>query len=91
MNNDSDRLFKLVAIDGKPLNTSGMVDKRLFDGSNKLHIKMDKHSSLWYCFYDKGLIPQQMQQRFTSFNKALSFVKEYFIQRDIDVQEVVNA
>jgi hypothetical protein len=88
----SDRVIKLKPREGeKPLNSKGMVDTRLFSGDNNIHVKMDKQSSLWYFEYDNGVLPQQLQQRFTSYSKALDFAKQYYDRRNVDVKEVVDA
>ena len=91
-NLSSDRIIKLEPRSGEQvLNNKGLVDNRLFTGKNNLHLKMDKETSLWYFQYDSGIIPQQLQQRFTSYTKAMSFVEQYFNNRNVDVKEVINA
>jgi len=68
-----------------------MVDNRLFNGKNNLHVIMDKQTSLWYFQLDNGILPQPLQQRFTSYNKAVNFATQYYNRRNIEVKEVVNA
>lgn len=91
-NVSSDRVLVLSPKEGAdPLNTLGLVDKRLFSGKNNLHCIMDKQTSLWYFNYDSGLIPQPLQQRFTSFTKAYNFAEQYFNKRNVEIKEVLDA
>jgi hypothetical protein len=86
-----DRIIVLKPQEGKhTLSSSGMVDNRLFTGDNKLHAKLDKHFMLWSLQQEKGLLPQDLKQRWTSFDKCLDYVRTYFNRRNIDVVEVID-
>jgi len=74
--------------EGKPIpGTMNMIDPGVWKGTNSLKAIQDE-TSLWGFKYDKGLLPEPLKQRFTSITKALSFAKEYFAKRNIDVVEV---
>ncbi len=91
MNQSHDIIIELQAIEGKAtLDSMGLVDQRLFTGENKLHAKMDTQSCLWHCEYDNGMLPQPLKQRFTSFNRLLNFVGDYFKRRNIEILRVVD-
>jgi hypothetical protein len=85
-----DRILVLKPRDDKPLTTTGLVDRRLFSGENKLHAKLDKHHHLWYLQMDAGLLAEPLKQKWTSFQKLLEFVTGYFDRRNIDVTEVID-
>lgn len=85
----TDRILVLSIIDGKDAKGStGLVDTNLFTGSNKLHAKMDPQTSFWYLQYEKGIMPEPLKQRFTSFKVLFKFVEEYFRKRNIEIKEV---
>jgi len=86
-NRGNDRIVTLKPIEGKqPLNTLGMVDKRLFDGKNQLHCILDPETSLWSFKLEQGLVPGALEQRFTTFGKALAYAKEYYAKRNVSVE-----
>lgn len=87
-NTSSDIQLVLRPIDGKPLAGNGLVDKGLFTGENTLHVIMDLATCLWYFKYERGIVPQPLKQRFTSYSKALVFATEYFGRRNIQITEV---
>lgn len=84
----SKRAFVLEAINGRPEDTSGMVDKRLFTGENNLNAVMNEQTTLWSLQYDKGIVPEPLKQQFTSFKKAKDFVEGYFRRRKIRIKEI---
>ena len=91
MNRSNDIIIELQAMEGKAtLDSMGLVDQRLFTGENKLHAKMDIQSCLWRCEYDNGMLPQPLKQRFTSFNRLLSFVSDYYKRRNIEIVKVID-
>lgn len=90
-NKSSDRIVILKVADGlKPTNSSGMVDPRLFQGGNSLHIVADTQTMLWYFKLDHGILPVPLQQRFTTFKKALEHAKDYYIKRNIEIEKVIE-
>lgn len=68
---------------------TGVVDKNLFTGKNKLHAVLEDNG-LWSLHYDSGMMNEQLRQRFTSLSMALRTVKEYFNKRNIDIKEVIE-
>lgn len=85
----TDIILILKPIEGKKaLTSSGIVDSTLFSGDNNLHAKMDTQTCLWYPEMDKGVLPPQLKQRFTSFHKLHDFVKTYYNRRNIDIVEI---
>lgn len=87
-----DRIIVLKPREGQStLNSKGMVDNRLFDGNNRLHAIRDSQTAFWSLRYDKGLVPEQMKQSFTTFQKMYDFVKGYFGRRNVDVVDVIDA
>ena len=89
-NMSDDRVLVLEPIDGKPLTTGGLIDKRLFTGDNRLHSIRDTRTGFWYLKYDMGTIPQPLQQRFTTFQKMYSFTDNYFNNRNIRIKEIID-
>lgn len=87
-NSATDRILKLTPIPGKGRDSTGLIDKRIFTGENKLHAVQD--SGLWYLKYEMGAVPGALNQKFTNFNQLLKFVTSYFKSRNIDVVEVID-
>lgn len=83
-----DRVLVLKVRDGAPKSSTGLVDKRLFSGENKLHAIMDTNTCLWSLKYDMGAVPPALKQQFTGYSRLLKFVSEYFDRRNIDIVEV---
>lgn len=85
----TDRIFVLKPrADVK--SSSGLLDKGLFDGKNRLHAKMDPQNCLWSLNYDRGIVPPVFKQQFTSFGKAEEFIRGYMERRNIDITEVID-
>jgi hypothetical protein len=90
-NHVPDRVLVLKPKEGMTAkSTGGLVDKRLFTGENNIHALMDPEYGHWYVKYDSGVVPQQLQQRWTSFNKLYEFVKNYYATRNIEIKEVIG-
>jgi hypothetical protein len=88
----TDRVLSLEVVDGKSAKTTtGLLDSRLFDGRQKLHLKMDIASNLWNFQYESnGLLPEGLRGRFTSFNKGLEHAQLYFAKRNVRVTEILD-
>jgi hypothetical protein len=89
----NDRAFVLEQIDDKaPIGSTGLVDKRLFTGDNKIHAVRDEMSfNLWYFKYDKGNLPGALEGiRFTKFDQAQKYLEQYFNTRNIRIKEVID-
>lgn len=82
------RTLKLELIDDKaPISATGVVDRSLFTGGNKLYAVMDDEGTLWSLRYDSGNIPEPLRQRFTTFTKAFKAAEDYFSTRNIRIKE----
>lgn len=84
-----DRIYALELIDGeKAKDSTGMVDTRLFKGGNRLHIKRDPESNFWTFSYDLGILPQDLQCKFTNARLATAHAEQYFKSRNLQLKEV---
>lgn len=84
------RILILEPIDGKPLDSKGIIDPRLFksgEDGNKLHAVMDSETCLWTFKYEKGIVPPALKGSFTGFRALMKHAVEYFKQRNITVKE----
>jgi hypothetical protein len=88
----SDRILVIKPIDGKtPLSSTGLLDPRIFTGEgNNLHATMDTSNCIWYFKYENGGLPNELKQRFTSFNKLMDFAEIYFNKRNLKIVEVID-
>lgn len=88
----NDRVLELAPMEGKTaLNNQGAPDKRLFTGEQKLHIKMDPATCLWYFQWDQnGVLPGGLKGTFTGFKAAIKHAESYFGRRNIQVTKVVD-
>lgn len=87
----NDRIIVLTKRDtSKGIATdTGLIDNRLFTGSNKLHAVMQPNG-LWALKYESGILPQPLKQEFTSFTQVMKFLKPYFHKRNVDIKEVID-
>lgn len=81
-----DRILVLTIVD--PKLPTGLVDPQAFAGTNPLHAKRDDTYGLWYLQYERGVLPEPLKQKFTSFKALLKHSGEYFAKRNIDIKEV---
>ena len=85
------RELKLKVIDDKaPVSSTGLIDKRLFKGENSLWAILDPQYNMWTFNYDKGAVPQELQQRWTTFQGALRDAQVYFANRNVEIYEIVD-
>lgn len=86
----ADRVLTLSQIDGtKPLSSTGLVDKRLFTGENKLHAIMSPSNLLWTLKYEQGAVPPPLRDKsWTSFPLLMNDTRAYFKSRNIDIIQV---
>jgi hypothetical protein len=90
-NHTSDRVLVLKPMEGKnTLDSKGMTDNRLFTGENKLHARMDPEYGHWYIQYEKGNPPPALQMRWTSFQRLLNHLTDYYKRRNIQIVETVD-
>lgn len=83
-----DRIMHLELVDENAKNSGGLLDNRLFKGGNRLHAIRHPLSSLWYMRYDNGILPQQLRQRFSGFNKLHAYASDYFRKRGVKIARV---
>lgn len=84
-----DRVLVLKPIDGKTaLSSTGSVDKRLFNGENKLHAIYNEVKGTWSMHYDVGGLPGGLQHQFTEFSPLLKHARDYFKRRNVEITEV---
>lgn len=88
----TDRVLELAPIEGKSALTSqGQPDKRLFTGEQKLHVKMDPNTTLWYFQWEQnGVLPGGLKGMFTGANAAIRHALAYFGGRNIQVTKVID-
>jgi len=91
-NRSSDRILELKVIDNKaPISSTGLIDKRLFSGENRLHGIADPQYGHWSFKYDNGTLPPVLkEQRFTSFKALFNYAQDYFKKRNIEITEVID-
>lgn len=85
-----DRILKLGSIDGRPLNSAGLLDTRLFKGENNLHAIRDPYTSLWSLRYDTGNLPPALKLKFTGFNKLHDYVTNYLKGRNVKIEKIID-
>ena len=88
----TDRVLALSPIDNKaPKSSTGLLDPRLFTGEQKLHVKMDPQTCLWYFQYsNNGLLPEALKGRYTGFRAAIKFAEAYFATRNVKITQVFD-
>ena len=87
----NDRVLVLKVIDGKDAKGStGVVDPRLFSGSNKLHGVYDERTGMWNMRYETGALPGALQQKFITFEQLEDFARKYFLTRNVEIVEIIN-
>lgn len=86
----TDRVLTLEVMDGqKPKSSTGLVDTRLFNGQQQLHLKMDPQTCLWYFQYSNpGLLPEALKGNYTGFKAGIKFAENYFKSRNIRIKEI---
>jgi len=72
------------------LNSTGLIDNRLYKGGNTLHGMINPASNLWCLKYEVGGLPQDLKQEFTSFEKLLRFASKYFTKRNLKIVEIID-
>lgn len=83
----TDRIIELRPIEGKAKHNTGLVDKTLFTGGNRLHAI--QNNGLWILKYDNGSLPGALKQSFTNFNILYRYLDNYFRGRNVEIKEVI--
>jgi hypothetical protein len=68
----------------------GIIDPTVFTGKNRLRIMMDPVTTMWFFKYDRGVIPPQLQGRFTTFKKAYGKGETYFKAKNIKIKDILD-
>jgi hypothetical protein len=86
----TDRVLELSPVEGETaLSAAGVPDKRIFTGEQKLHLKMDPQSCLWYFQWEmSGIIPGGLKGKFTGFKAGIKHAEEYFKKRNVRITQV---
>lgn len=84
----NDRILSLTPINEKATDVKGMIDKRLFTGENTLHAMQGPGDTLWSLRYDKGIVPNELKQKFTSFQAMYKFASQYYAKRHVAIKEI---
>lgn len=86
-----DRILELRVIDGeKPLSSIGLVDKRLFQGGNKLHAYYNPQFGCWKLRYEVGFIPQALENSWSTFDQLIYDTSRYLKGRNLEIAEVID-
>lgn len=86
-----DRILELKVIDGeKPLSSIGLVDKRLFQGGNKLHAYYIPQLGCWKLRYEIGAIPAALENSWSSFNQLVYDTSRYLRGRNLEISEIID-
>lgn len=86
-----DRVLNLKVMEGKkPLTTGGVVDSRLFNGSNRLHGIYDERTGMWNLRYETGSLPGELQVKFVTFKELEDFARRYFKTRNVEITDIVS-
>jgi hypothetical protein len=73
----------------KTLDSAGVVDTRLWKGGNSIRAIMGE-GGIWYFKYENGILPEALKGKYTSISKLVTFAKEYFSKRNLEIVEVKN-
>lgn len=84
------RIFSLSLNADAPVSSTGLLDKRLFTGENKLVANKDPQYQLWSLSYEHGIVPEALKQKFTSFKVLVKFATDYFDKRHITIKEIID-
>jgi hypothetical protein len=86
-----DRILEVKVLDGeKPLSSIGMVDKRIFQGGNKLHAFYNPMTGFWKLRYEVGVIPGKLMNNWLSFDQLLADTDKYLRSRNMYISEVLD-
>lgn len=85
-----DRILVLKPVEGeKAKSSTGLVDPRLFNGTNRLHVIKDG-TNIWSFKYDAGGLPEPLKARYTTFADAYAAAEKYLTTRNIKIVEVLD-
>lgn len=86
-----DRILVVKVIDEKkPLNSIGLVDKRLFKGGNNIHAFFNPQTGFWKLRYEIGNLPGGLVNQWTTFDDLLAATKKYLNKRNLYIEQVLD-
>lgn len=86
-----DRVIQLQPMDGKKtLSSTGAVDNRLFSGDNRLHAVFNPQDGFWTLKFEKGILVDALDQKWSQFDLCLKHVEDYFKKRNIEIVDVIG-
>lgn len=83
-----DRILVLEKEDPKNKDT-GLIDPAVFEGKNNLHLIVDMFG-LWSFKYERGVVPSQLKNKFSSFREAYNTAEGYFKTKKIKITKVID-
>lgn len=88
VNRSDDRAISFQLIDDKKhITAGGIVDPRLFKGTNRLHAQRDEEG-LWFLKYESGDIPPALKQRWTHYTRLIDDVEAYYRGRNLSIKRI---
>ncbi len=85
-----DRILVLKPIEGQNvLSSTSLIDNRLFQGTNTVHA-VKTIEGLWKIKFAAGVPPLPLQQTFTKFDRLLTYARNYFKKRGVEIVEVIG-
>lgn len=85
----TDRILVLERVNPDNKDT-GLFDPQVLSGTNKLHAVMDTRTCMWSLKYDRGIIPEALRQKFTSFRTLHEITETYLRLRNIKIVQVID-
>lgn len=69
---------------------NGIIDPAVFEGKNNLHAVQDPTTGLWNFKYERGGLPPNLKNKFTSFRAAYIQAESYFKTKKIKITKVID-
>lgn len=86
-----DRILVIKVIDGeKPLSSIGTMDKRIFQGGNRMHAKYNPMTGFWRVSYEVGHVPANLDQSWMTFDGLMYDVGNYLRSRNLEIEQVLD-
>lgn len=86
-----DRILEIKIIDGElPLAKIGQIDRRIFQGGNRLHARFQPMTGFWRLSYEVGTIPGALDNSWLSFDQLLVDTARYLKTRNLEITQVLD-
>lgn len=85
----TDRVLVLERIDPNQKDV-GLVDPGVLTGKNRLHAVMDTGTCMWSLKYERGIIPEAIRYKFTSFKTLVDQVSTYLALKNLKIVKVLD-